>query len=98
NDTTVGWFASLSPSEKETVCRYLNIPGEDIAWDLIRTALVSVADRVILPLQDILSLSGEARMNMPGTTTGNWSWRFNSESLTVETAERLRNLAEMYGR
>lgn len=98
NDTTVGWFASLSPSEKETVCRYLNIPGDDIAWDLIRTALVSVADRVILPLQDILSLSGEARMNMPGTTTGNWSWRFNSESLTVETAERLRNLAEMYGR
>ncbi len=98
NDTTVGWFSSLPAAEKLTVCRYLNISGDDISWDLIRSALVSVADTVILPLQDILSLPGEARMNMPGTTAGNWSWRFNGESLSRETAERLRDLTEMYGR
>jgi 4-alpha-glucanotransferase len=98
NDTTVGWYASLSSKEKRNVCRYLNISGDDIAWDLIRAALVSVADTVILPLQDILALPSTARMNLPGSSSGNWSWRFNHEALSEKTSRRLLDLTKMYGR
>jgi len=98
NDTTVGWFASLTESEKKDVCRYLNTSGDDIAWDLIRVSLVSVADTVIFPLQDILSLDSEARMNTPGTSTGNWTWRFSADSLTPELAGGLLELTGIYGR
>lgn len=98
NDTTRGWFAALSAGERDAVCRYLNISGEDISWDFIRTALVSVARTVIIPLQDILCLGNEAKMNTPGTLGGNWSWRFAEGDLTGELAEGLLRLTEMYGR
>jgi len=98
NDTTVGWFASLSKVEKQAVCRYLNVSEDGIAWNLIRAALVSVADTVILPLQDILELPGDARMNFPGSSSGNWTWRFNPELLSGKTAKRLLEMTEMYGR
>jgi 4-alpha-glucanotransferase len=98
NDTTMGWYASLPSNEKQNVCRYLNVSGDDIAWDLIRAALVSVADTVIIPLQDILALPSEARMNLPGSSSGNWSWRFHNNALSEKTAKRLLELTEMYGR
>ncbi len=98
NDTTVGWFSSISESEKEAVCRYLGISGTNISWDLIRAALVSVADSVIIPLQDVLSLGSEARMNTPGTVAGNWSWRYSSTALNTGLADILLELTEIYGR
>jgi 4-alpha-glucanotransferase len=99
NDTTAGWFAQLSESQQESVRDYLGrIDEEDIAWDLIRAALSSVADWAIFPLQDVLGLGTAARMNTPGTSEGNWSWRYQSESLTGEIGDRLRKLTETYGR
>jgi 4-alpha-glucanotransferase len=98
NDTTLGWFTSLSAREKKMVLRYLDRAGDGIVWDLIRTALASVADTVIIPLQDVLELSGEFRMNLPGTAGGNWSWRFRKGVLTAKLAKRLLELAGIYGR
>jgi len=99
NDTTAGWFAQLSESQQQSVRDYLGrIDEEDIAWDLIRAALSSVADWAIFPLQDVLGLGTAARMNTPGTSEGNWGWRYQSESLTRELGDRLRKLTEAYGR
>ncbi|MBI1920375.1 MAG: 4-alpha-glucanotransferase [Geobacter sp.] len=98
NDTTVGWFSALSAKEKKTVLKYLGTSGDDIAWDLIRTAMGSVACMAVIPLQDVLALGGEARMNRPGTVGSNWGWRFAAGSLGDKHAERMRGLAEMYGR
>lgn len=98
NDTTVGWFSGLSKKEKRPVLDYLNSDGRDIAVDLIRAALASVADMSVIPLQDILRLDSTARMNIPGTRSDNWSWRFPGEELREEYSARLRELTEMYGR
>ncbi len=98
NQTTVGWFASRSPAEREAIQRYLGRDGADIAWDLIREALASVANTVILSLQDVLRLGDDARMNVPGEASGNWSWRFRSDQLTAELAAGLREMTTLYGR
>jgi 4-alpha-glucanotransferase len=74
------------------------VSEDGIAWHLIRAALASVADTVILPLQDILELPGDSRMNLPGTSSGNWAWRYNQESLNGTTAKRLLELTELFGR
>ena len=99
NDTTVGWFNQLSNHEKEDVLRYLGFTSpEGIHWDLIRLALSSVANQAIIPLQDVLGLGTEARMNVPGKPVGNWEWRYQSDTLTQEVGERLKTLTETYGR
>ncbi|MEK6336579.1 MAG: 4-alpha-glucanotransferase [Acidobacteriota bacterium] len=109
NDTTVGWFnsaadASSTRTEEEILkernfCReYLNTPGTEIHWDFIRAVLASVADTAIVPLQDALGRGNEARMNLPNTTDGNWSWRFAEEALTASVADRLKQMTETYGR
>lgn len=98
NDTTLGWFKSLPEAERQAVRRYLGTDGEDIAWDLIRCALASVADTAIIPLQDVLLLGSEARMNRPGTGVGNWVWRYRDDQLLPEHAERLGELTTTYGR
>lgn len=98
NDTTLGWFSSLSAREKKQVLCYLDRSEDNIVWDLIRTALASVADTCILPLQDLLELPGDSRMNLPGVAGGNWSWRFDREVLTAKLAKRLLGLTETYGR
>jgi 4-alpha-glucanotransferase len=98
NDTTLGWFSSLSAREKKMVLRYLDCTADGIVWSLIRTALASVADTVVLPLQDLLELPAEFRMNMPGIAGGNWSWRFGKNALTAKLAKRLLELTEIYGR
>ncbi len=67
-------------------------------WALIRLAMMSVAQLVIFPLQDILGLDEKARMNLPGRLGGNWQWRFLPESLTPEIIQRLREMTELYGR
>ena len=77
---------------------YLNTKGEEIHWDFIRTVLASVANTAIVPLQDLLGLGTEARMNLPNSTEGNWAWRYESGMLTVEISNRLRHLTDLYGR
>jgi 4-alpha-glucanotransferase len=98
NDTTVGWFAQLTAKDKKSVLAYINTDGREISWDLVRSALASVADTAVIPLQDILALDSSARMNIPGTATGNWSWRCKAGELNESVAGRLRELTEIYGR
>src|SRR3990172_2156274 len=98
NDTSRGWFSTASPEEKSFARRYLARSGKDFAWDLIRTAMSSVADTVVVPLQDVLDLGSEARMNFPGRPAGNWKWRFTWGMLGDEHRDRLREMAELYGR
>lgn len=99
NNTTVGWFNNRSPEEQERVTRFLGCSwGHGIHWDLIRLAMSSVAAVAIFPLQDILGLGSEALMNQPSTSEGNWSWRYQSEMLTPEVCDRLREVTTIYGR
>jgi 4-alpha-glucanotransferase len=99
NDTTRGWYAGVGDKERDFARRYLGRDGSDIAWDLIRLAWSSVADWAIVPLQDVLDLGTEARMNLPGTVSANnWTWRCTDEQLAEMGMERLGSLTELYGR
>ncbi len=99
NDTARGWFANAPPSERDNAKRYLGVGGSGhIEWALIRAAFTSVAQTAIVPVQDVLSLGSEARMNRPGDGDANWSWRFAPGALTRHHANRLRRLAEITGR
>ncbi|MCL2461202.1 MAG: 4-alpha-glucanotransferase [Defluviitaleaceae bacterium] len=98
NDTTKGWYASAGDEEKDYVRRILNVSGEDINWDFIRQAFASTSVCAVIPLQDVLGLGSEARMNTPGTSAGNWRFRFAEEMVKPEMGEGLRYLAEMFNR
>lgn len=98
NDTTCGWYRSLKASERATVTRYLNSRGKAIHWDMIRLALASTADTAITPVQDLLGLGSRARMNRPGTPSGNWGWRLRKGALTSYLARRLAQMTQTYGR
>jgi 4-alpha-glucanotransferase len=99
NDTTVGWFDSLSPTQRHDVCEYIGSTGRDAVGTLLRLALMSVANTVILPLQDLLGLSSEARMNLPGTSGGtNWAWRFSWGMVPRHMGPSLTEMLERYGR
>jgi 4-alpha-glucanotransferase len=97
NDTAVGWFASASATERETLARYVGGTGE-VHWDLIRLAFGSIADMAVVPLQDVLGLGSEARMNTPGQPGGNWGWRYADDDLTPEIRARLKDITAVYGR
>jgi 4-alpha-glucanotransferase len=90
NDTTVGWWESLSEHDRE----WSGLDPSDPAWSLIRVAWESRAALAIAPLQDVLRLGSEARMNLPGTDEGNWHWRYDAGALTDENAQQLRALTE----
>lgn len=98
NDTTKGWYEKAPECERDFVRRYCKTDGHEINWDLIKAALQSVADIAILPLQDVLDLGTEGRMNYPGTVDGNWEWRFLWEWVRPEIAPRLLELTTLYGR
>ncbi len=98
NDTTVGWFAGREEPEREFCLKYLNTAGDEIHWDFIRALFASVANTAIIPLQDVLGLGTEARMNLPNSMAGNWSWRVEPGTLTNVLARRLKELTELYGR
>ena len=98
NDTTLGWFNKLPQETKNYVDDYLGTPGEPMPWPLIRMALASVANLAVVPMQDVLMLGSEHRMNTPGTTHGNWQWRFDWAQLTPDIPERLRHLNRLYNR
>ena len=98
NDTTRAWFESLPAERQRSVVDYLSQSSEAMPWPLIRVALASVARLAILPMQDILGLGRGQRTNTPGTSSGNWQWRFNWDDLTQPTVTRLRKMVSMYGR
>jgi 4-alpha-glucanotransferase len=78
--------------------RYLGSDGREPHFDLMRVALCSVANMALFPLQDVLGLGEEARMNVPGTIQNNWVWRATAEQLTHEPAQRLRTMCRDYER
>jgi 4-alpha-glucanotransferase len=99
NDTTAGWFADEETlaAGKEALA-YMGSTGREPVWDFIRLALCSVADTVILPMQDILGLGSEARMNTPSTKGNNWKWRMPEDALQPELAGKLRDMTRRSGR
>ncbi len=102
NDTTRGWFEALSPNQRQNVWNYLERAGgesNEIAWELIRLAWSSAAALAIVPLQDVLNLGKDARMNLPGRVEGNWRWRCTEDIRLSEPAlERLRDLTAISNR
>lgn len=98
NETTLGWYRNASRDEQDHARRYLARDGSDISWDLIRLAYASVADTVVVPLQDLMSLGNEARMNYPGKSGGWWTWRYSPGMLNTFIAHRLGELSELFGR
>jgi 4-alpha-glucanotransferase len=100
NNTTRGWFEALSKNEQQRVWSYLEEDGtsEGVAWDLMRVAWLSRAALAIAPVQDLLNLGAEARMNLPGRAGGNWRWRCPEELLSVAPLARLRDLTERSAR
>jgi 4-alpha-glucanotransferase len=98
NDTTLGWFTHLGDEERAHALRYLDTDGREVNWKLIRAAMASVGNLAIVPMQDVLGLGNEARMNLPASETGNWAWRMKPDALSGELAARLRDLTKLYGR
>ena len=109
NDTTVGWWSSTGEGdstrsaesvakEKAYAERYLDTDGREMHWTMMRTALASVSRTVLIPMQDILGLGSEARMNLPGRPGGNWQFRFRWEQVTPEITTRLNGLVDTYAR
>jgi 4-alpha-glucanotransferase len=101
NNTVRGWFEKeASPDDRERVFRYLGRTSteKEIHWELIRLAMMSVARTAIFPMQDILGLGEEGRMNRPGTTWGNWAWRLLPEQWTPAVRAKLLEMTETYGR
>ncbi len=109
NDTVVGWWTSGGSGDStrrpEDVVKehayaraYLGLKDDPINWVLIRSIMSSVANTAMVPMQDILGLGSQARMNLPGTSTGNWKWRMKPGAATNEIALRLRGMVLLYDR
>lgn len=98
NDTTLSWFQSRSADQQLRVVEYLGYGHEPMPQPLVRAALASVARLAIVPMQDVLALGLGHRMNMPGTTEGNWQWRFRWEQLTPDLVSWHRRANALYGR
>ncbi|TVP81421.1 MAG: 4-alpha-glucanotransferase [Puniceicoccaceae bacterium] len=101
NDTTLGWYAGLDAATQDHIRRYLGVSGQEVGWDLIRATIQSSAHLAVFPLQDLMSLGSEARLNTPGSPMGNWQWRYTSDQLDQlehACAAYLRELLKLYGR
>ena len=109
NDTTIGWYHSQAGAgstrdleqigkEHDFCLKYLNSDGEEIHWDFVRAVWASVADTVIAPMQDLLGLGTEGRMNLPASESGNWQWQCKEGDLSREIVERLKEMTDIYGR
>lgn len=99
NDTVNGWITSMGRKDLAFAKKYLNVRrNASICDSLIRTALGSVADTAIIPMQDYLELGSEARINTPSTLGGNWEWRMDSGACTPELSKHMLELARLYGR
>ena len=96
---SVGWYASLRPRERERVRRYLpEINPKHVAWPVIRETWRSAARLAVAPLQDVLGLGSDARMNTPGTPSGNWRWRAPGRLDGGHWLHQLADLTRLYGR
>jgi len=84
--------------EREFVLKYLDVDGTEIHWSFIRAVLASVANLAVIPLQDVMGLGTDARMNLPARSSGNWRWRYTPGMLIDAMLERLRELTILYGR
>jgi len=101
NNTVRGWFErEAKPAEKKRIFRYIGrkVKKKDIHWEFIRLAMQSVARTAIIPLQDVLGLGEEARMNLPATGKGNWEWRLLPSQMTSQLARKISDITETYGR
>jgi len=98
NDTTLGWWRSLSKKQKDRIRDYLGKRRPEMPWDLIELAMTSHASLCIIPCQDILGQDKSARFNTPGRATGNWQWQLSRDMLTDDLARRVRKLTEKYHR
>ena len=99
NDTIVGWLETAKPEDVRFAREYCKMPDDEpFNWGLIRTAYESKADLAVIPVQDILGLGKEARMNTPSTLGGNWTWRLDKSTLTDELAEKLKTMSVNSGR
>ena len=98
NDTTCGWYEHTNEQNKDKVRRYMNTDASSVSWDFIRTCLGTIAKYAIFPVQDLLKLGSEHRMNTPGTATGNWEFRYRSGLLDEGMAKGLKQMTELFGR
>ena len=98
NDTLVGWIKNAKAEDIKYMLNYIASTGKEANWDLIRLAWASVAYTAVVPMQDLLGLGSEARMNLPGTTINNWIWRSKKSDFTAGLSERLAGLTKLYGR
>lgn len=99
NDTTLGWFNSLSDENKKYVMKYAGISSEkEVNWGLIKLAISSSAVFSIIPMQDVLGLGSEARMNKPGVAYGNWAWRVKKSQINNKIITKLYDLSKLYSR
>ncbi|MGM0507952.1 MAG: 4-alpha-glucanotransferase [Fusobacteriota bacterium] len=98
NDTIKGWYDKAKSEDKEYVDNYFYYKGEDVCWNFIRAAWASTAVMALAPLQDLLRLGSEARINTPGKASGNWQWRFKKGDITEQMKKDLKNLNELYSR
>jgi 4-alpha-glucanotransferase len=101
NNTIRGWFEEeTSPEDRQRIFRYLGreVSSDDLPRELIRLVMRSAANTVIIPMQDLLGLGGEARMNRPATRRGNWQWRMKADQPAAEIAAALGEMTEIYGR
>jgi len=101
NDTTTGWYEKRPDYDRSFCDHYLGLEKSEqdkVTWKLIRAALSSVADLAVIPMQDYLGLGSEARINTPSTLGNNWEWRMKRDAFTDELADRIRDMAQTYGR
>jgi 4-alpha-glucanotransferase len=98
NDTVLGWYKGAPRAEQELARQYLNATARNLPWAMIRSLWASVANTVVTPMQDLLSLGTEARMNFPGKLGGNWGWRVLEDQLTDELQAKLLEFNTIYGR
>lgn len=98
NDTVMGWYKLLDETDKRKFHEYSGCVGCEINWEMIRMSMASVSVIAVFPLQDVFGLGSEARLNIPGTPSGNWQWRFKEEELLPWYAERLRLFCKLYNR
>lgn len=101
NNTIKGWYKNeVDPKDRKKISEYIGreVTARTIHKEIVKLAMTSVADTVIIPMQDILGLGEKDRMNVPGTTTGNWEWRLSSEQLTPSLTKKLKDMTKLYGR
>ena len=101
NDTTRGWYHSTDKATRDFAKEYINtqrLDADDLAWDFIRLAMSSIARLCITPMQDLLNLDGKARINVPSTLGGNWTWRMENGKFDEKTVERLKRMTWLYER